>query len=738
MTFKLLVLEDDANLRDALAEVLSEQGYEVVSASRGEEAVRCAAREPFDLIVSDIRMEGLDGLAAIEEAQRYQPGIGSLVVSGWASEAETLRAIQLNVGAYLRKPFTMDAFLSKVRELLARRADERGRRQQLQVLRRSLLWALEALARTADAAGLGGEDLLPRAALAGRLAEGRDLPVELRELLRVGALMAPLQTLPQAKLPPFAGQEPLVLAPLQQLLQDTSSLPGRILAFVLASPEHRGQVDAGLAELAAQLPAGEETAPSLEVLQGLHDPARLERSLLALARTLEEAQDSANAARAYQEILARNQPSAAAVAAALGLAALARAEGKVDAAVAWARQAVELGRELGPVAAAQAHLQAGLLLRGHPQAEPWLHEAHTEARRLGLGAEAAQCAVLLGLDERREAGRLLLQAGQTSELLAALPWLAEPLLALGLPEASRLVTELAAPLARLLPHFSRETRATVLALLEGRTAPAELLEVLLADPDPSLRQRAVGLQGKTSAPLLRLQSMGFFQVFTGAVRVPESRFKSQKVKYFLAYLAAQGGRFVPEDQLIEEFWPELPGRGKRNLYATTSELRRCLGNPDVVVRERDTLGLNPAVPRWHDLDELQAAYDRSDWLQVARLAQGPYLDGTYLEWAVRQRAVWESRVGESLCRLAGQLADARRYQEALEYATRALGVEPLRQEAHLLKMRGHLGLGQPELAVRQFEHCERLLQREYAGEPTIELLTVYQRARHGLGDSAAG
>ena len=125
---KVLVIEDDEILREVLVDVLSARGLEVTASPRGDMAVEMARHERFDLIVADIRMEGVNGLDAIEQAREIQPDVGSIVVSGYASEEETLRAVRLNVAGYLKKPFEVPDLLELINNYLTQRA-ERLRRE---------------------------------------------------------------------------------------------------------------------------------------------------------------------------------------------------------------------------------------------------------------------------------------------------------------------------------------------------------------------------------------------------------------------------------------------------------------------------------------------------------------------------------------------------------------------------------------------------------------------------------
>ncbi len=116
----ILLLEDDRELRETLAELLEEQEFSVLAYGRGEDAVQGAEYEQVDLLVTDIRMDGMDGLEAILSLRQIHPTLETLVISGYASESETLRALQLRVGAYLKKPFAANTFLQTVNRLLPR------------------------------------------------------------------------------------------------------------------------------------------------------------------------------------------------------------------------------------------------------------------------------------------------------------------------------------------------------------------------------------------------------------------------------------------------------------------------------------------------------------------------------------------------------------------------------------------------------------------------------------------
>jgi CheY-like chemotaxis protein len=118
-TEHVLVVEDDAAVRDIIVHVLSTHGYLVHAASGGDAALsHVESGAPVDLVVSDVMMPGMSGPAMIEGIMQRRPHVRVLFLSGYTEEASALTGLRPAHVAFLQKPFSFSALLTKTREVL--------------------------------------------------------------------------------------------------------------------------------------------------------------------------------------------------------------------------------------------------------------------------------------------------------------------------------------------------------------------------------------------------------------------------------------------------------------------------------------------------------------------------------------------------------------------------------------------------------------------------------------------
>ncbi len=107
----LLLVEDEAPLRQAIAEQLRDRGYQVQQAESGEAALAHLADFAFDIIVTDLRLPGIDGSAVIEAAVARYPHIIAIVVTGFGTVKDAVEAIKRGAWDFVSKPFQIDELL---------------------------------------------------------------------------------------------------------------------------------------------------------------------------------------------------------------------------------------------------------------------------------------------------------------------------------------------------------------------------------------------------------------------------------------------------------------------------------------------------------------------------------------------------------------------------------------------------------------------------------------------------
>ena len=107
----LLLVEDEAQLREAVAEQLGDRGYQVRQADSGESALAQLADFAFDIVITDLRLPGIDGSAVIEAAVERYPEIVAIVMTGYGTVKDAVEAIKRGATDFVSKPFQIDELL---------------------------------------------------------------------------------------------------------------------------------------------------------------------------------------------------------------------------------------------------------------------------------------------------------------------------------------------------------------------------------------------------------------------------------------------------------------------------------------------------------------------------------------------------------------------------------------------------------------------------------------------------
>ena len=115
---RILVVDDEEAVRDLIARSLSGAEYEVDTAEDGATAVERLQSTDYDLLITDLKMPGVDGLTVIREGRRLRPDIPVVIITGYSSEASAIEAVNLGVSGYLTKPFRVPRVLAAAAKAL--------------------------------------------------------------------------------------------------------------------------------------------------------------------------------------------------------------------------------------------------------------------------------------------------------------------------------------------------------------------------------------------------------------------------------------------------------------------------------------------------------------------------------------------------------------------------------------------------------------------------------------------
>ncbi|TAK10688.1 MAG: response regulator [Acidobacteria bacterium] len=109
---RILVVDDEQAVRDLLSKTLTMADYDVDAADDGPSALDKMRAVEYDLLITDLKMPGMDGLSVIREARKLAPDLRVIIITGYSTEASAIEAINLGVSGYLTKPFRLPRILA--------------------------------------------------------------------------------------------------------------------------------------------------------------------------------------------------------------------------------------------------------------------------------------------------------------------------------------------------------------------------------------------------------------------------------------------------------------------------------------------------------------------------------------------------------------------------------------------------------------------------------------------------
>jgi DNA-binding SARP family transcriptional activator len=219
--------------------------------------------------------------------------------------------------------------------------------------------------------------------------------------------------------------------------------------------------------------------------------------------------------------------------------------------------------------------------------------------------------------------------------------------------------------------------------------------------------------------------------------VDSREWRTGKTADLLRILAMRAGQPVPADKLLAALWPNSDQhRGQASLRTAVSQIRQVLGR-DCVERSLAGLRLRNA---WVDVEafrrlsaevrRLMSIGDLSRVESIAREADALYLgdlraNDEAAEWVLTERHALANAYQELLCDAADATVAHGFGRDTVDFASRALALDPFSERACRAVMRGHAAMGQTSQALREFEHCRQLLAEELGVDPSQPTRELY-------------
>ena len=237
---------------------------------------------------------------------------------------------------------------------------------------------------------------------------------------------------------------------------------------------------------------------------------------------------------------------------------------------------------------------------------------------------------------------------------------------------------------------------------------------------------------------LRITLLGGFEVYSA--KGQPLALPTRKAKGLLAYLAMSGGRAQARDKLTALLWEQSgAARARASLRQTLSRLRKLLNveNAETLLIEGDSILLNPTAV---EVDAVRFECLVSDGTpealeEASALYHGSFLEGLGLladpfeEWLMAERMRLHELLENGLRKLLAHYRDVHATEDAIRVAGRLLNFDPLQESVYRLLMQLYIESGRPRSALKQYELCREMLQRELGVEPEADTRQIAEQLR---------
>jgi len=118
---KILVLDDDPVVTLSCKRILGAEGFNIITAGTGEDALKKVSNEEFDLLISDIRLPDINGVTVLRESKIVQPKLDVVIITGYPTLEDATESIKLGAFEFLEKPFTPEFMINVAKKIFNNR-----------------------------------------------------------------------------------------------------------------------------------------------------------------------------------------------------------------------------------------------------------------------------------------------------------------------------------------------------------------------------------------------------------------------------------------------------------------------------------------------------------------------------------------------------------------------------------------------------------------------------------------